>query len=209
MFETYRMLGREREAELESEAARLRPLAGRPINKIPVVLVAVIVAAFAFGATVARAEVWLDGRTGDQLTSQPSSPGFSERSVASHKTQMLAPDDRIRVRLAESAVQVSSPDLIERWVASHKTQVLAPDDRIRVRSPESTIQVPYPDLIQRLVASHKLQVSQARLASTSHTGEAFDWRAALVGASTTAALALALGIGIGIARRFRIRSAAA
>jgi len=139
MFETYRMLGREREAELESEAARLRPLAGRPINKIPVVIVAVIVAAFALGATVARAEVWPDGRAGAQLTTQAS----------------------------------------------------------------------YPDLIERWVASHKRELGQARPASTSHTGEAFDWRAALVGASTTAALALALGIGVGIAHRSRIRSAAA
>lgn len=139
MFETYRMLGREREAELESEAARLRPLAGRPINKIPVVIVAVIVAAFALGATVARAEVWPDGRAGAQLTTQAS----------------------------------------------------------------------YPDLIERWVASHERELGQARPASTSHTGEAFDWRAALVGASTTAALALALGIGVGIARRSRIRSAAA
>jgi hypothetical protein len=208
MFETYRMLGREREAELESEAARLRPLAGRPINRIPVVLVAVIVAAFAFGATVARAEVWLDGRTGDQLMRQPASPDFSERGVASHKTQVLAPDDSIRVRPAESAVQVPYPDLIERLVASRKAHVLAPDDRIRVRPAKPAIQVPYPDLIERLVASQR-QVGQARPASTSHTGEAFDWLAALVGASTTAALALALGIGIGIARRFRIRSAAA
>jgi hypothetical protein len=174
MFETYRMLGREREAELESEAARLRPLAGRPINKIPVVIVAVIVAAFALGATVARAEVWPDGRAGAQLTTQ-----------------------------------ASYPDLIERWVASHKTHVLAPDDGIRVRPSESAIQVPYPDLIERWVASHKRELGQARPASTSHTGEAFDWRAALVGASTTAALALALGIGVGIARRSRIRSAAA
>jgi hypothetical protein len=175
MFETYRMLGREREAELESEAARLRPVAGRPINRIPVVIVAVIVAALAFGATVARAEVWPDGRGGAQLTTQPSSPDLVERWVASHKTDVLAPDDRVRVRPAHSAVQVSPPDLIERWVASHERQV-----------------------------------AQASLpANTSHAGEAFDWRAALVGASTTAAVVLALGIGVGIARRFRIRSAAA
>ena len=175
MFETYRMLGRERQAELEAEAARLRPLAGRPISRISVVIVVVIVAAFAFGATVARAEVWVDGRTGAQLTTQPS-----------------------------------SPDLIERWVASHKTHVLAPDDRIRVRPAESSNQVSSPDLIERLVASHERQVGQApQPASNSHTGEAFDWRAALVGASTTAALVLALGIGIGITRRSRVHSAAA
>ena len=175
MFETYRMLGREREAELEAEAARLRPLAGRPINRISVAIVAVVVAALAFGATLARAEVWPDGRTGAALTNQRS-----------------------------------SPDLIERWVAGHKTHALAPDDRIRVRPAESSNQVSSPDLIERLVASHERQVGQApQPASNSHTGEAFDWRAALVGASTTAALVLALGIGIGITRRSRVHSAAA
>jgi hypothetical protein len=209
MFETYRMLGREREKELESEAVRLRPLAGRPINRISVIIVAVIVAAFAFGATMARAEVWPEGRTGAQLTAQPPAPDLIERWVASHKTHMLAPDDRIRVRPTEASNQVAPPDLIERWVASHKVHALAPDNRIRVRPTEASNQVP-PDLVERWVASHARQVSDApRPASTSHTGEAFDWRAALVGASTTAALALALGIGIGITRRSRIRSAAA
>jgi hypothetical protein len=169
MFETHRMLGRER----ESEAALLRPLAARPISRISVAIIAVV-AAFAFGATVARAEVWPEGRTGAQLTVQPP-----------------------------------APDLIERWVASHKTHVLAPDDRIRVRPAEASNQVSPPDLIERWVASHQRQVDQARPASTSQTGEAFDWRAAVIGASTTAALVLALGIGIGVARRFRIRSAAA
>jgi hypothetical protein len=175
MFETYRMLGREREAELEAEAARLRPLAGRPISRIWILVVAVLAAGVAFGATVARAEARLDGRTGAQLTTQPSSPDLIDRWVASHKTHVLAPDDRVRFRPADSAIQVSSPDLIERWVASHERQVG---------------QAPQP-------------------ASNSHTGEAFDWRAALVGASTTAALVLALGIGIGITRRSRIHSAAA
>lgn len=175
MFETYRMLGREREKELESEAVRLRPLAGRPINWISVAIVAVIVAAFAFGATMAQAKVLSEGRTGAQLTAK--SP---------------------------------TPDLIERWVASHKMHVLAPDDRIRVRPTEASNQLAPPDLIERWVASHAREVREApRPASTSQTGEAFDWRAALVGASTTAALALALGIGIGVTRRFRIRSAAA
>ena len=208
MFETYRMLGREREAELEPEAARLRPLAGHPISRISVAIVAVIVAAFAFGATVASAEVWPDGRTGAQLTTQSSSPDLIERWVASHKTHVLAPDDRVRVRPPELSIQASSPDLIDRWVASHKTHVLAPDDRVRVRPPELSIQASSPDLIERWVASHERQVGEAsRPASASNT--AFDWSAALVGASTTAALALALGIGIGITRRSRIRSAAA
>jgi hypothetical protein len=174
MFETYRMLGREREAELESEAARLRPLAGRPINRISVVIVAVIVAALASGATVARAEVWPDGRSGAQLTTQPS-----------------------------------PPDLVERWVASHKTYVLAPDDRIRAHPTEASNQVSAPDLIERWVASHQRQVDQAQPASTSQTGQAFDWRAAVIGASTTAGLALALGLAIGVVRRSRIGSAAA
>jgi hypothetical protein len=175
MFETYRMLGREREKELESEAVRLRPLAGRPINRISVVIVAVIVAAFAFGATMARAEVWPEGRTGAELTAQPPAPDLIERWVASHKVHALAPDDRIRVRPTKGSNQVAPPDLVERWVASHARQ-----DR-----------------------------EAPRTASTSQTGEAFDWRAALVGASITAALALALGIGIGISRRSRIRSVAA
>ncbi len=109
MFETYRMLGREREAELEAEAARLRPLAGRPINRASVVIVAVIAAALAFGATVARGEVRLDGRTGAEPATQASSPDLIERWVASHKNYVLA----------------SSPDLIERWVASHKNRSAA------------------------------------------------------------------------------------
>lgn len=158
MFETYRMLGREREAELEAEAARLRPLAGRPINRIAIVIIAVGLAAVAFGATVARAEVWLDSAVAPQ-----------------------------------TATQSAAPDLVERWVASHTTHVLAPDDLVRVRA----------------VASHGRQVGHTSvLSSTSHTSQAFDWRAAFVGASITMALALALGIGIGITRRFRIPSAA-
>ena len=155
MFETYRMLCRER--------------------RTSVVIVAVIVAAFAFSAAVARAEVWPDGRSGVQLTTQPP-----------------------------------PPDLIERWVANHKKQVLAPDDRIGVRPTETSNQVAPPDLIERWVASHGREVGQApQPASNSHTGAVFDWRAAIVGATTTAALVLALGIGIGITRRSRVRSAAA
>jgi hypothetical protein len=86
MFETYRMLGREREAELQSEAERLRPLAGRPVSRIAVVIVAVVVAALAFGVTMAQADVW--ARTGAQLTTQPSSPDVIERWVASHEGQV-------------------------------------------------------------------------------------------------------------------------
>ena len=210
MFETYRMLVREREKELESEAVRLRPLAGRPINRISVVIVAVVVAAFAFGATMARAEVWSEGRTGAQLTAQPPAPDLIERWVASHKVHALAPDDRIRVRPTEASNQVAAPDLIERWVASHKTHMLAPDDRIRVRPIEAFNQVAPPDLIERWVASHERQLGAApRPASPSHAGDVFDWPEALVGASIAAALALALGIGFGVARRSRIRSAAA
>jgi hypothetical protein len=190
MFETYRMLGRER--------------------RTSVVIVAVIVAAFAFGAAVARAEVWPDGRSGAQLTTQPPAPDLVERWVASHKTHALAPDNRIRVRPTETSNQVVPPDLIERWVANHKKQVLAPDDRIGVRPTETSNQVAPPDLIERWVASHGRQVGQApQPASNSHTGEAFDWRAAIVGATTTAALVLALGIGIGITRRSKVHSAAA
>jgi hypothetical protein len=101
MFETYRMLGREREAELESEAARLRPLAGRPINRMAVLIVAVIVAVLAFGATISRADVW--GRSGAQLTTQQSPLDLVERWVVAHRA--------------------SSPDVIERWVASHESPV--------------------------------------------------------------------------------------
>jgi hypothetical protein len=179
MFETYRMLGRER--------------------RTSVVIVAVIVAAFAFGAAAARAEVWPDGRSGAQLTTQPPAPDLVERWVASHKTHALAPDN-----------QVVPPDLIERWVANHKNQVLAPDDRIGVRPTETSNQVAPADLIERRVASHGRRVGQApQPASNSHTGEAFDWRAAIIGATTTAALVLAFGIGIGITRRSRVHSAAA
>lgn len=105
MFETYRMLGREREAELESEAARLRPLSGRPTNKIWVALTAVVVAALAFGASAGRAEFRLGVRP--EPASQLGPPDLVERWVASHKTQQLAP-----------------PDLVERWVASHRRQVV-------------------------------------------------------------------------------------
>jgi hypothetical protein len=246
MFETYRMLGREREKELEAEAARLRPLAGRPINRISVVIVAVIVAAFAFGATIARAEVWPEGRAGAQLTAQPPAPDLIERWVASHKTHVLAPDDRIRSHRSVSAVGPTDYGPLDPPIAAailshrsssavgptdygpldppiaaairshrsgsavgHKTHALAPDDRIRVRPTEASNQMGPPDLIERWVASHQRQVDQARPASTSQNGEAFDWRAAVIGASTTAGLALALGLAIGIARRSRIGSAAA
>jgi hypothetical protein len=153
MFETYRMLGREREAELEAEAERLRPLAGRPINRIAIVIIAVCLAAVAFGATVARAGVALPGSTSAQL----SAPA-------------------------------SYPDLIERWVASHKTYVLAPDDGIRVR-PGASSQVSSP-------------------ASSSQSGDGFDWAAAGVGASTIAGLLLVFVVGA-YALRVRVRSASA
>jgi hypothetical protein len=123
MFETYRMLGRERQAELEAEADRLRPLAGRPINRIAIVIIAVGLAAVAFGATVARAEVWLDSAVAPQAASQPAAPDLIERWVASNTTHVLAPDDLVRVRASGPTIQAAQPDLVERWVASHRRQV--------------------------------------------------------------------------------------
>jgi hypothetical protein len=100
MFETYRMLGREREQELESEAVRLRPLAARPINRISVVIVAVVVvAAVAFGATAARADVWLDNHSRAELKAGASSADLIERWVARQQT----PEDRITARSTEGS----------------------------------------------------------------------------------------------------------
>lgn len=117
----------------------------------------------------ATAEVWTNGRDGAQLSSQGS-----------------------------------YPDAVDRAVANHKTHVLAPDDRIRVRGSEAS----YPDAVGRAVANHKADLRRTAQSSTvAQPGDGFDWGAAGVGASTTAALLLALGIGIGMSRR--TRSAAA
>jgi hypothetical protein len=190
MFETYRMLGRERELELEAEAARLRPLAGRPLLRkwprtstekdtqrkertmsitrlitrfriYPAAIVAVLVSVVLVGP--AAAEVWPDGRDGAKLS--------TEASYANAGTRMLAPDDVRRMLPSRSA---TFPDFVDRYVESHRTAPV-PTDRSAV-----------------------LQ-----------TGEGFDWGAAGIGASTTAALLLVLAVGIGITRRTRARSAVA
>jgi hypothetical protein len=195
MFETYRMLGREREAELESEAERLRPLAGRPINRIAIVIIAVCLAAVAFGATVARAGVALPGSTSGRSSAPAPYPNLIERWVASHKAYVLAPDDRIRVRPeasnqgAKPSTQVAYPDLVEPSVASHQVYALAPDDGIRVRPEASSNQVSSP-------------------ASSAKSGDGFDWAAAGVGASTIATLLLVFVVGA-YGLRVRARSVSA
>lgn len=115
MFETYRMLGREREAELESEAARLRPLAGRPLVPIWAVVLVVSVALVATLASAARAEVWPGGRVGAQLPTKAAS-NLVDRTITAHKRQVLAPDDRVRTRIVET----SYPDFVDRFVARRK-----------------------------------------------------------------------------------------
>jgi hypothetical protein len=106
MFETYRMLGRERELELESEAARLRPLAGRPLVPAWVVVSAVSIVLVAVAASVARAEVWPGGRAGSQFATKAT-------------PNVLAPDDRLRPRI----VGASYPDFVDRFVARHRSSL--------------------------------------------------------------------------------------
>ena len=196
MFETYRVLGREREAELAEEAARLRPLAGRPLVRVwrrasPAedtqrkertmgitrlitrlrIYSAAIVATVVSVALVspAAAEVWPDGRYGAKLS-----------------TQVPSSDAR-----------------------SGNTRVLAPDDLTRAL-PERSTSPPVPDFVDRYVESHRTDLARTTpTAFARHSGEGFDWGAAGVGASMTAALLLALGVGVGMARRSRARSAVA
>ena len=186
MFETYRMLGREREKELESEAVRLRPLAGRPINRISVVIVAVIVAAVAFGATVARAEVRLEGRTGAQLTAQPAPPDLIERWVASHKTHVLTPDDRIRVRPTEASNQVSSGPLdppIAAAIRSHRSaSAVGP-----------TAYGPLDPPIAAAIRSHRSASAVGPTATTRVKPSGLDWGDFGIGAGAMLGLLLSLG----------------
>jgi hypothetical protein len=93
-------------------------------------------------------------------------------------------------------------------VANDKTHVLAPDDMTRVL-PERSTPVTFPDFVDRYVRSHQTQLVQTTRPTASQSGEGFDWGAAGIGASTTAALLLAFGVGIGMARRLRTRSAVA
>jgi hypothetical protein len=126
MFETYRMLGREREKELESEAARLRPLAGRPISRIWILVVAAIVAAFAFATTVARAEVWPAGRIAvrapcscgglvacDLHRLERARRGVGDRAAQPHRVSRTAP------RLRHALTWISSRHPGNNW-AMHK-----------------------------------------------------------------------------------------
>ena len=100
----------------------------------------------------------------------------------------------------------SYPDAVDRAVANHRHHILAPDDRLRIRSP----QVSYPDAVARAVANHKADLLRsAHAVSAPQPAEGFDWTAAGVGASTTAALLFIVGIGIGLVRRSSTRSVAA
>jgi len=119
MFETYRMLGRERQVELESEAERLRPLAGRSLSRIWVVIVAVALAALAFASTAARAGDREGVRVPEILSLHPSpSPDFVDRYVAAHQ----ASGSRAGVRVPEilSLQPSPSPDFVDRYVAAHQ-----------------------------------------------------------------------------------------
>ncbi len=179
MFETYRMLGRERELELEAEAARLRPLAGRPLLHVRArtstaakrtqrkertvnitrlitrlrIFSAAIVTAVVSVVVVgqAAAEVWPDGRYGAKLSTQQS-------------------------------------------------YVIAPDDVTRMLSERST-PAPFPDFVDRYVQSHGTEAVQTTTPAPSQSADGFDWGAAGIGASTIAALLLAAGSGLVLVRR--------
>jgi hypothetical protein len=186
MFETYRMLGREGEAELESEAARLRPLASRPINRISVVIVAGIVAAFAFGGTMVRAEVLSVGPTGAQLTTQRPAPDLIELWVASHKTHVLAPDDRIRVRPTEASNQVSSGPLdppIAAAILSHRS----------ASAVRPTAYGPLDPPIAAAIRSHRSASAVGPTAAPSIKPNGFDWGDFGIGAGAMLGLMLSLG----------------
>ncbi len=84
------------------------------------------------------------------------------------------------------------------------------DDRPGPRGSGFSIQPSYPDFVDRYVASHSARVSRtAQSTPVSQSGQGFDWEAAGLGASMTAALLIVLGAAIGVARRSRARSAAA
>jgi hypothetical protein len=89
-----------------------------------------------------------------------------------------------------------------------KTQVLAPDDTTRLL-PERSSAAALPDFVDRYVQTHGASVVQATQPAASRSGEGFDWGAAGIGASTTAALLLVFGVGIVLTRRSRTRSAVA
>jgi hypothetical protein len=104
---------------------------------------------------------------------------------------------------------VPVPDFVDRYVASHTSGFVRPDDRAELRGPGASSQLSYPDFVDRYVASHTGDVTQTAQASPeSRSAQGFDWGAAGLGASLTAALLLALGTTLGFARRSRGRSAA-
>jgi hypothetical protein len=105
------------------------------------------------------------------------------------------PDGRDGAKLS---IQMSVP----------KTHVLAPDDVTRVL-PKRSISAPVPDFVDRYIRSHGTQVVQTTRPAASQSADGFDWGAAGIGASTTAALLFTLGLGVGMARRSRTRSAVA
>ena len=69
-------------------------------------------------ASPGAAEVWTDGRTGAQL-STATYPDLVDRAVASHKAQVLAPDD-LR---SGPVVRAVAPDAFERAVAIHTAEI--------------------------------------------------------------------------------------
>jgi hypothetical protein len=86
--------------------------------------------------------------------------------------------------------------------------VLAPDDVTRVL-PKRSNSAPVPDFVDRYIRSHRTQVVQTTRPAASQSADGFDWGAAGIGASTTAALLLTLGLGVGMTLRSRTRSAVA
>ena len=67
----------------------------------------------------AAAEVWPDGRSGAQFSTGAPYPDLVERAVASHRAQVLAPDD-LRSGLV---VRAETPDAFERAVAIHTAAI--------------------------------------------------------------------------------------
>lgn len=103
MYETYRMLGREHEAELEREA-RKRSLANEAAKRglrWPLLMLALVVSAIALWATSASAS--------SSPTDRATAPDLIERWVAAHPQAS-----------ATARVDADTPDLVERWVASHR-----------------------------------------------------------------------------------------
>jgi hypothetical protein len=75
----------------------------------------VVVAVAAMAVPLAHAEVWPGGRDGAQLSTQVSYPAAIDRAAANHKSHVLAPDDRSRVR-----PEASYLDAVARAVSNRK-----------------------------------------------------------------------------------------